>query len=185
MRALRLLVAAGSHAIAPLYSTPNSQLCRRQYRIRAELAESPVAEHAPHPSEVANLFLQTIQTILIHARTECADPLTYTDGRSARSFSGERAQPEARDCMSRPPHWLLRSGTIALAGMLGLISVFRMLIKHLKIIIGRITIPGTDPVVALVARQSGHLDGLSVDPNVRPTAASALADPRQPASEYS
>ena len=98
---------------------------------------------------------------------------------------GSVLSPEARDFMSRPLHRLLRSGTIALRGMLGMISVFRMVIKHLEIIIGRITIPGTDPFVELVAHQSGHLDGLSVDPNVRSTAASAMADPRQPASEYS
>ncbi len=63
--------------------------------------------------------------------------------------------------MSRPPRWLLRSGTIALAGRLGVITVFRMLIKHPDIVIGRMTMRETDPVVELVAPQSAHLDGLS------------------------
>jgi multidrug resistance efflux pump len=69
---------------------------------------------------------------------------------------------EGRDFMGRPPHWLLRSGTIALAGMLGLILVLGTVIKYPDTINARITITGTDPVVELVARQNGHLESLRV-----------------------
>ena len=64
--------------------------------------------------------------------------------------------------MGRPPHWLLRSGTIALAGMLGVLLVLGVVIQYPETIKGRITITGTDPAVELVARQSGHLEDLRV-----------------------
>jgi len=70
--------------------------------------------------------------------------------------------PEGRDFMGRPPHWLLRSGTIALASMFGVLLVLGMVIKYPDTINARITISGTDPVVELVARQSGHLESLRV-----------------------
>ena len=64
--------------------------------------------------------------------------------------------------MGRPPHWLLRSGTTALAAVLGLLLILSIVIKYPDTITGRMTVTGTQPVVEVVARQSGHLESLNV-----------------------
>ena len=69
---------------------------------------------------------------------------------------------DVRDFMSRPPHWLLRSGTTVLAAVLALLLVLSIVIKYPDTIIARVTVTGTQPVMEVVARQSGHLESLRV-----------------------
>ena len=69
---------------------------------------------------------------------------------------------DVRDFMSRPPHWLLRSGTTVLAAVLGLLLVLSLIIKYPDTIVARVTVTGTQPVMEVVARQSGHLESLRV-----------------------
>lgn len=72
------------------------------------------------------------------------------------------ASGDVREFMARPPHWLLRSGTAALAAVLGLLLVLSIVIKYPDTIAARVTITGTQPVVEVVARQNGHLESLRV-----------------------
>ena len=69
---------------------------------------------------------------------------------------------DVREFMTRPPHWLLRSGTTVLAAVLALLLVLSLIIKYPDTIIARVTVTGTQPVMEVVARQSGHLEGLRV-----------------------
>ena len=69
---------------------------------------------------------------------------------------------DVREFMSRPPHWLLRSGTTALAAFLALLLILSVIIKYPDTIIARVTVTGTQPVMEVVARQSGHLESLRV-----------------------
>src|SRR6476659_4939893 len=69
---------------------------------------------------------------------------------------------DVREFMSRPPHWLLRSGTTVLAAVLALLLVLSIVIKYPDTIIARVTVTGTQPVMEVVARQSGHLESLRV-----------------------
>ncbi|CAN5370554.1 HlyD family efflux transporter periplasmic adaptor subunit [soil metagenome] len=69
---------------------------------------------------------------------------------------------DVREFMHRPPHWLLRSGTTVLAAVLSLFLVLSIIIKYPDTITGRITLIGTQPVMEVVARQSGHLESLRV-----------------------
>src|SRR6478672_7247100 len=50
---------------------------------------------------------------------------------------------DVRDFMSRPPHWLLRSGTTVLAAVLALLLVLSIVIKYPDTIIARVTVTGT------------------------------------------
>lgn len=69
---------------------------------------------------------------------------------------------EVHEFMGRPPHWLLRSGTTVLAAFLGILLVLSIVIKYPDTITGRVTVIGTQPVLEVVARQSGHLESLRV-----------------------
>ena len=69
---------------------------------------------------------------------------------------------DVREFMSRPPHWLLRSGTTVLASVLGLLLLLSVIIKYPDAIIGRVSVTGTQPVMEVVARQGGHLESLRV-----------------------
>ena len=69
---------------------------------------------------------------------------------------------DVREFMSRPPHWLLRSGTTVLAAVLGLLLILSIVIKYPDTIVARVTVTGTQPVMEVVARQSGHLETLRV-----------------------
>jgi HlyD family secretion protein len=72
------------------------------------------------------------------------------------------ASGDVREFMARPPHWLLRSGTNVLASVLVLLLVLSIIIKYPDTIRARVTVIGTQPVVEVVARQSGHLESLRV-----------------------
>jgi multidrug resistance efflux pump len=69
---------------------------------------------------------------------------------------------EVRDIMSRPPSWLLRSGTGLLMGGVLVLVLLGWLIQYPDMINSRITLMGSTPVVDVVARQSGHLASLRV-----------------------
>ena len=69
---------------------------------------------------------------------------------------------DVREFMTRPPHWLLRSGTTVLAAVLGLLLLLSVIIKYPDTIIGRVNVTGTQPVMEVVARQGGHLESLRV-----------------------
>jgi len=69
---------------------------------------------------------------------------------------------DVREFMHRPPHWLLRSGTMVLAAVMALLLVLSLIIKYPDTISGRVTVIGTQPVMEVVARQSGHLESLRV-----------------------
>lgn len=69
---------------------------------------------------------------------------------------------DVHEFMARPPHLLLRSGILVLAAALALILALSIIIKYPDTITGRVSITGTQPVVEVVARQSGHLESLRV-----------------------
>ena len=69
---------------------------------------------------------------------------------------------DVREFMQRPPHWLLRSGTTVLAAVMALLLILSLVIRYPDTITGRVTITGTQPVMEVVARQSGHLVSLRV-----------------------
>ncbi len=67
-----------------------------------------------------------------------------------------------QEIMGRSPNWLLRSGMTIVALVTVLMLVIATIVHYPDIIPGRITVTGTNPPVAIVARQSGHLDELLV-----------------------
>jgi multidrug efflux pump subunit AcrA (membrane-fusion protein) len=69
---------------------------------------------------------------------------------------------DVHEFMGRPPHWLLRSGTVVLAAGLALILTLSTVIEYPDTIVGHISITGTEPVLEVIARQSGHLESLRV-----------------------
>ncbi len=69
---------------------------------------------------------------------------------------------EVKDIMSRPPSWLLRSGTSLLMGGVMVLLLLGWFIRYPDMISGKITLMGSSPVVDVVARQSGHLASLKV-----------------------
>lgn len=69
---------------------------------------------------------------------------------------------DIREFMTRPPHWLLRSGTTVLAAVLSLLLLLSIIIRYPDTIIGRVNVTGTQPVMEVVARQGGHLESLRV-----------------------
>src|ERR1051325_9184564 len=83
-----------------------------------------------------------------------------------RPMSSTRNDIEIRgdvhEFMSRPPHWLLRSGTTVMASVLSLLLILSVIIKYPDAIIGRVSVTGTQPVMEVVARQGGHLESLRV-----------------------
>lgn len=79
----------------------------------------------------------------------------------------QRTPPEelstaVQEIMGRSPNWLLRSGMTIVAVVTVLLLIIATIIHYPDIIAGRITVTGTNPPVAIVARQSGHLDQLLV-----------------------
>ena len=69
---------------------------------------------------------------------------------------------EVREFMGRPPHWLLQSGTTMLAAVLTLLLILSVVIKYPDTITARLSVTGTQPVVEVVARQSGHIESLRI-----------------------
>jgi multidrug resistance efflux pump len=95
------------------------------------------------------------------------DPgLTTVLERAVESPAASSAQPvlsaEVHEFMARAPHWLVRSGTMVLASVLGIILLLSVVIKYPDTITERVTVVGTQPVLEVVARQSGHLESLRV-----------------------
>lgn len=76
--------------------------------------------------------------------------------------SHEELSISAQEIMGRAPNWLLRSGMTVIAGVTVLLLVLATIVHYPDTIPGRITVTGTNPPVAIVARQSGHLDQLLV-----------------------
>lgn len=64
--------------------------------------------------------------------------------------------------MSKPPHWLLRSGITVIACVIGIILFLSWMIHYPDTISGKITISGTSPAIQVVAQKSGHLEKLLV-----------------------
>jgi multidrug efflux pump subunit AcrA (membrane-fusion protein) len=69
---------------------------------------------------------------------------------------------DVHEFMGRPPHWLLRSGSVVLAVALALILTLSTVIEYPDTIVGHINITGTEPVLEVIARQSGYLESLRV-----------------------
>ncbi len=67
---------------------------------------------------------------------------------------------EVSEFMHRPPHWLMRSGLTMLAGALILFFILAAVIHYPDTITSRMTITGSQPVVEVIARQSGHIASL-------------------------
>ena len=76
--------------------------------------------------------------------------------------SNEELSASVQEIMGRAPNWLLRSGMTVIAGITVLLLLLAMVVRYPDTISGRITVTGTNPPVAIVARQSGHLDQLLV-----------------------
>ena len=76
--------------------------------------------------------------------------------------SPEEFSASVQEIMGRAPNWLLRSGMSVIAGLTVLLLLLATIVHYPDTIIGRITVTGMNPPVAIVARQSGHLDQLLV-----------------------
>ena len=98
------------------------------------------------------------------------------------------AQPPAlmsadvREFMGRPPHWLLESGTTMLAAVLTLLLMLSVVIKYPDTITARLSVTGTQPVVEVVARQSGHLERLQAREKQKVSKGDILAVIQSPSS---
>ena len=88
---------------------------------------------------------------------------------------------EVREFMGRPPHWLLQSGTTMLAAVLTLLLILSVVIKYPDTITARLSVTGTQPVVEVVARQSGHLESLRIREKQRVAKGEVLAVIQSPA----
>ncbi len=88
---------------------------------------------------------------------------------------------EVREFMGRPPHWLLQSGTTMLAAVLTLLLILSIVIKYPDTITARMTLTGTQPVVEVMSRQSGHLESLRVRERQRVRQGEILAIIQSPA----
>ena len=88
---------------------------------------------------------------------------------------------EVREFMGRPPHWLLQSGTTMLAAVLTLLLILSIVIKYPDTITARLSVTGTQPVVEVVARQSGHLESLRIREKQRVAKGEVLAVIQSPA----
>jgi multidrug resistance efflux pump len=74
----------------------------------------------------------------------------------------EELSAPVQELMGRTPAWLLRSGMTVIAGVTVLVLVLAAMIHYPDMIKGRVTVTGTNPPVAIIARQSGHLEQLCV-----------------------
>ncbi len=97
------------------------------------------------------------------------------------SRQSEAMSAEVREFMGRPPHWLLQSGTTMLAAVLTLLLILSIVIKYPDTITARMTLTGTQPVVEVMARQSGHLESLRVHERQRVRRGEILAIIQSPA----
>lgn len=88
---------------------------------------------------------------------------------------------EVREFMGRPPHWLLQSGTTMLAAVLTALLILSVVIKYPDTITARLSVTGTQPVVEIVARQSGYLESLRVREKQRVQKGEVLAVIQSPA----
>lgn len=66
------------------------------------------------------------------------------------------------EVLGRTPPWILRSGISILAWIVALLLLLSWLIHYPDAVSGKITITGTNPSVAIIARQSGRLERLNV-----------------------
>ena len=66
------------------------------------------------------------------------------------------------EVLGRTPPWILRSGMAVLAIAVGLLLFLSWLIHYPDTVRGKVVITGTNPSVAVVARQSGRLERLQV-----------------------
>src|SRR3954469_20577532 len=86
--------------------------------------------------------------------------------RAVEHPADKSAQPvlsaEVHEFMARAPHWLVRSGTMVLASVFAIVLLLSIVIKYPDTITERVTVIGTQPVLEIVARQSGHLESLKV-----------------------
>lgn len=89
---------------------------------------------------------------------------------------------DVQEFMSRAPHWLLRAGTMVFAGALALMFTLAAVIKYPDTITARVTITGTQPVAAVVARQNGHLESLRAREGQRVEKGEILAVVQSPAN---
>ena len=89
---------------------------------------------------------------------------------------------DVREFMGRPPHWLLQSGTTMLAAVLTLLLILSVIIKYPDTITARLSVTGTQPVVEVVARQSGHLESLQAQEKQKVKKGDILAVIQSPSS---
>lgn len=72
------------------------------------------------------------------------------------------ATMEVHEFLARPPHWLLSAGTLTIVCFVGLLVILAAVIKYPDTITSRITLVGNQPVVEVMARQTGYLESLRV-----------------------
>jgi multidrug resistance efflux pump len=89
--------------------------------------------------------------------------------------------PDVREFMGRAPHWMVRSGFTVLTSVLAVLLALSIVIRYPDTINARITVTGTQPVVEVVARQSGHLESLRVKERQRVKTGDILAVVQSPA----
>ncbi len=89
---------------------------------------------------------------------------------------------DVQEFMGRAPHWLLRSGTTVFASVLAVLLTLSAIIKYPDTITARITVTGTQPVVEVVARQSGHLESLRVKEGQRVSKGEIMAIIQSPSN---
>ena len=104
-------------------------------------------------------------------------PHSLVPASSALAFrpgTGSLSEP-MRELMTRPPHWLLRSGATILGCALVLLLALSALISYPDMLTSRLTVTGTNAVVEVMARQAGHLKNLRVQEKQMVTAGEILA----------
>lgn len=87
--------------------------------------------------------------------------------------------------MGRAPHWMVTSGGTVLAIVLMVLLTLSIMIRYPDTISARITVTGTQPVVEVVARQSGHLESLRIKERQRVRKGDILAVVQSPADAAS
>jgi hypothetical protein len=84
---------------------------------------------------------------------------------TARRIASDDLSLPVQEIVGRTPHWLLRSGSMAIAGGLSALLLLGFIIHYPDVIASRITLTGVNPPVAVVARNSGNLQSLRVKEN--------------------
>jgi multidrug resistance efflux pump len=96
---------------------------------------------------------------------------------SPRDRTGEIIQhsEEVVQILGVPPHWLARTGSLAMVGVLGLLIGLAFAIHYPDVVSGTVVIGTKLPPATVVAQANGHLENLIVHDGDRVTAGEILA----------